>query len=214
MKVFVNILTLMRIIAIFLLPILWNFKPFILIIFLVCILLTDFFDGLLARKFHVQTLFGNLLDCIADKLFGIVTLLVLGKYIPLFWILAILESLVACINIFGLNICARVYSVYLGKVKMWLLGFTMIIGMIYIFKHLSFLYVVIGIMISILSIVYLFLIGIYLKRLIIDAKNNKHYKKYKLKRGKDLSYALFNTDFYIKNKEVSLKEQLYNVVKG
>ena len=36
--------------------------------------LTDFIDGFLARKLHVQSFFGSLLDALSDKAFGIVCL--------------------------------------------------------------------------------------------------------------------------------------------
>ena len=61
MKIFVNILTIIRLIATFVLPIIWkSFSPLWILIFVICILLTDFLDGFLARKFKVSTLLGSI----------------------------------------------------------------------------------------------------------------------------------------------------------
>ena len=80
MKIFVNSLTMLRMLATILLPILWIFlDPIYMLIFVVIILSTDFFDGMLARKFNVQTLFGSLADQFADKSFGIIILLILSR---------------------------------------------------------------------------------------------------------------------------------------
>ena len=73
MKIFVNALTIIRILATIILPLLWIYiPPIYLLIFVIIILLTDVFDGVLARRFHVQSLFGTLMDAIADKIFGII----------------------------------------------------------------------------------------------------------------------------------------------
>lgn len=208
MKLFVNILTFMRIIATFLLPILWNIYHMVLILFIVSILLTDFLDGYLARKFNVQTLFGSILDCIADKLFGIITLIVLGKYVNVFWIIAIFEGIIAIINIINLNINAKVTSIYLGKIKMWLLGFTMVLGLILIFTNNSIISKFIYLCATILGSIYFLLIYMYLRRMKADM-NDKNLSK--LKNKKDLIYALFNTKFYLENKDKPLKELLYRI---
>ena len=86
MKVFVNSLTLIRLLATFILPFVWRIlSPLGIIIFVSCVLLTDFFDGLFARTFHVQSLFGSLLDTIADKVFGIVIILIVAIYYPIYY---------------------------------------------------------------------------------------------------------------------------------
>ena len=50
------------------------------LIFLVA-LITDYFDGLVARKFNQETPFGAFLDPIADKLLVVVTILLLSRSI-------------------------------------------------------------------------------------------------------------------------------------
>ena len=48
------------------------------LIFLIA-LFTDYFDGLVARKFNQETPFGAFLDPIADKLLVVVTILLLSR---------------------------------------------------------------------------------------------------------------------------------------
>ena len=70
MKVFVNGLTLSRILGTLLLPLLFHYcHPIITMVVIALLLLTDFFDGMLARKFKVQSIFGQLADQVADKVF-------------------------------------------------------------------------------------------------------------------------------------------------
>lgn len=214
MKVFVNVLTILRVIAIFLLPIFWNFKPFILVLFLTCILLTDFFDGFLARHYHVQTVFGTFLDSIADKLFGISTLFVLSRYHKSFLVVAIFELIIALVNIIGLLLQARTSSSIIGKVKMWVIGAMMVVGIITIFddkikilrpvvdlitksNHLLDVFAIVISLISISAIVY------YIRRIIIDTKK-KTKKKFVLKDKKELMEVLFDTEYCLKNKDKPL----------
>ena len=85
MKIFVNVLTLLRIFGTLFLPFIWATHIIPLIITYVVILLaTDSFDGFLARKFHVQTLFGQIADTIADKILGIVLLIIAANSEKLF----------------------------------------------------------------------------------------------------------------------------------
>ena len=93
MKVFVNSLTISRIIGTLIFPFIWNTNNAILIIFYVAILLfTDCLDGVLARKCHVQTFFGSIMDSIADKTLGVVLVLVLANYYKNFYFLTLIGS--------------------------------------------------------------------------------------------------------------------------
>ena len=86
MKVFVNGLTLSRIFGTLLLPILFKFcSPLVTLVVIAILLSTDFFDGMLARKFKVQSIFGQIADQVADKVFGIVLLLIVASYYNLFY---------------------------------------------------------------------------------------------------------------------------------
>lgn len=134
-KIFVNALTLIRLFATFFLPFVWRLLPPIgVLIFVVAILLTDMLDGMFARGFHVQSLFGSILDAVADKMFGIMVLLIMCSYNKAFVIIVILEIFIAIINIVGGVIGAKVYSSFTGKTKMWILCLAISFATISIFK--------------------------------------------------------------------------------
>lgn len=127
--ILVNAITMSRVIGTFLIPI---FNIFLstggIIIYLICLLLTDAIDGILARKFNSSTLFGSLLDTIADKLLGIAALAVLTKnyYIMLFPIFT--EAIIMLINTRGALRGAITESSALGKIKTWVLGIAIVLG--------------------------------------------------------------------------------------
>ena len=61
-------------------------KPFYVFIFLIIGGLTDYFDGLIARRFNLKTRLGAILDPLSDKVFYLIPLTFLCKnnFIP-FW---------------------------------------------------------------------------------------------------------------------------------
>lgn len=124
-KWIVNGLTGSRVIGTFLLPVMFNSLSapfFILVVGL--LLLTDFIDGSLARKWEVSTIFGSLLDMGADKAFGIAVLIALTSMYPIMWIPALLEGLIIATNIISTNNGDIGKSSELGRVKMWVVGFS------------------------------------------------------------------------------------------
>lgn len=133
MLIFVNVLTLSRILATFLLPLFWHIlikNPVVLLTIVASILLTDFFDGMLARKYNVSTLFGMMLDSIADKMFGIIILLIVAADIKIFYLPVILELIISSINLIAAVLGATVKSSFLGKTKMWFLGISILFGLL------------------------------------------------------------------------------------
>ena len=53
-------------------------------------MITDLFDGIIARKFNMITTLGKILDPIADKLTQVVVLVCLAiRFKPLFWVLGV-----------------------------------------------------------------------------------------------------------------------------
>ncbi|MDP8217670.1 MAG: CDP-diacylglycerol--glycerol-3-phosphate 3-phosphatidyltransferase, partial [Candidatus Theseobacter exili] len=83
--------------------------------------ITDFFDGYLARKYGKVTLFGKLLDPVADKIFVIAALLFFVQidYFPA-WILLIIvvrELAVTELRIFSLKDGTEIEVSKLGKWK-------------------------------------------------------------------------------------------------
>ena len=223
MKIFVNMLTIIRLIATFILPIIWKaFSPLWILIFVLSILLTDFLDGFLARKFKVSTLLGSILDCFADKLFGIAIVLVIATYYKSFYLVLMMELIIASINIFAAFKGAYTKSSLLGRAKMWVLGLAIIIDMISIFKYnlmnfiqIKFLEDWLNIFVTYEDIIVLFGASItvgaqmmvaidYLIRIIKEIKANNKKIKYDFKSNKELKYVLTNTDYYMKNKDKSL----------
>lgn len=226
MKKFVNILTLMRILATILLPFLWRvLNPTILLIFVVLILLTDFFDGLLARTFHVQSIFGTIMDVVADKCFGIMIILILCTYDVVFVLPLILEIGIALINVLGSVFGALTKSSFLGRVKMWFLGVAIFFGMLNIFKgnvldivHIKllrdlFITLINNIDNLIFSSIFLtagseFMVAVdYSRHIMKDLDQNKKKIKYKLKSHDKLMHILFDTDYYLKHRNEAFANQ-------
>lgn len=221
MKIFVNSLTMLRVLATIILPIIWKFlNPVGILIFVVCILSTDFFDGLLARKFKVQTLFGSILDQVADKMFGIIILLIIGVYEPIFYLVAVMEMLIALINIGGGVRGARTNSSFLGKTKMWVMGIATTFALISIFDKQLYQLIDINFvreqllqfMIYEEQIVYGFafltigsqvMVALdYGKNINKEIKDNKKKIKYNFKSDEELKRVLFDTKYYLKNKDL------------
>lgn len=218
MKVFVNTLTILRLFGTFIIPFLFRVLPsIVLLIIILFILLTDFFDGFLARKFNVQTLFGTILDTIADKCFGIMILILLAIYNKWFIIPLILELSIAIINLSGSILGATTKSSFLGKTKMWFLGISALFGFMYALDLNIIGYIndnissIMLISISITSGCEIMVIVDYarhiLKELKLNKKNNKKIK-YNFKDKDDLYYALFNTEFCLKHKDEPISKQL------
>ena len=66
-------------------------RPFYVFILIIIGSLTDYFDGLIARKFNLKTRLGAILDPLSDKVFYLIPLVFLCKtnLIP-FWSLALI----------------------------------------------------------------------------------------------------------------------------
>ena len=66
-------------------------KPFYVFILIIIGGLTDYFDGLIARKFNLKTRLGAILDPLSDKVFYLIPLTYLSKnnFIP-FWSLSLI----------------------------------------------------------------------------------------------------------------------------
>lgn len=117
-KIFVNILSLSRIVGALLMPLVFsNFSMLKIVIIIALLFITDTFDGLLARKWKVQTRGGALLDPLGDKLLATSCILsFIFKDIRLLVIL-LLEIAIAIINISrGLH-GEEANTIFMGKIK-------------------------------------------------------------------------------------------------
>ncbi len=122
-----NILTLFRIFLIipfliFLFKDSWQAKLVSLCIFLLASI-TDFFDGMLARKLNQQTKFGNFMDPLADKLFvgaAFIALPSLQRDLFPFWMVFLIisrEFIITYLRIYAISRHQEVKTLWLGKTK-------------------------------------------------------------------------------------------------
>ena len=88
--------------------------------------LTDFIDGFLARRLHVQSFFGSLLDAMSDKAFGMACLLLLSTLNPIFLAILGLEIGIFAINYNSAQKDNNVKSSKAGKAKTALMAATII----------------------------------------------------------------------------------------
>lgn len=87
---------------------------------------TDFIDGQLARRLHVESFFGCLLDALSDKAFGVICLLLLSTVNPIFLAVIGLELGIFAINYKSLQDGNNVHSSLVGKAKTFLLAGTIV----------------------------------------------------------------------------------------
>mgnify|MGYP002869811012 FL=1 len=195
MKVFVNCLTTFRFIFTLFLPFIKKYiSNFSFISSIAVLFLTDFFDGKLARKYNVQTIYGSAMDTIADKTLSIVLLFMLVKDIPILVYILIFEIIIALINIIAFLQGKKTKSSYSGKVKMWFLAISIIIGFMNNFKMINNTIL----MITAFSTIIIQSITIidYIKRLSHEKKHQDRIK------WKDLKIILFDTNYYLTKNEI------------
>lgn len=195
MKVFVNLLTTFRLLIIFLFMIFFkDISSLYFLISTVLIFLTDFVDGMLARRFGVQTFFGSHMDTIADKFFsiGLVLMIVRDVHASLLPLLG--EIVIAIINLVGILKHKKAKANRLGKVKTWLVAICIIVCYLYYYFHISFIYVIASCIIT--FVVQCVVMVQYIKYLSNQKEINIMPKRMK---GKSIFYYLFDTDYYLKN---------------
>lgn len=124
-----NILTMCRPLSLlFILPIafLGNFS--IALILTGVAALTDFFDGIVARKYHAESAYGKKLDPICDKIFAIgLSLPILSVQPSLILSTIVLEMAIASISLKSEARQNKPEPTPLGKKKTWALGFELFI---------------------------------------------------------------------------------------
>lgn len=92
------------------------------------LLITDLFDGKLARKWNVQSKFGADLDAVCDKLMFLGLSVPLLINYPLFIINFLLEGAIASVNVLGRINGLDTKTVFSGKVKTWFLSLSLGLG--------------------------------------------------------------------------------------
>ncbi len=194
MKIFVNLITTFRFGFTLILPILkTKISNVFFIISIITLFLTDSIDGILARKFKVQTLYGSMMDTVADKTLSIVLLLMSMKKVDILSIVLLCEILIAIINIVGMAIGKKTQSSLLGKAKMWVLSITIVLSYMNLFNIIDYNIVIFSSVITI--IMQIFVTMDYIKSLI--KQKWVVNKKQPIKNIQELRYILFDTKYYM-----------------
>ena len=92
------------------------------------LLITDFFDGKLARKWNVQSKLGADLDAVGDKIMFLGLVLPLLVNYPVLLINLLGEVFITAVNVKGRIDGLDMKTVFLGKVKTWFLSLTLGLG--------------------------------------------------------------------------------------
>lgn len=193
MKLVTNLITTSRVFLTIILMCIYNSIPnYLFLIFIAIIFSTDFIDGKLARGFHVETFYGSLMDTIADKVLNIALLLPLLTVSKWFLVLLVLEMTILVVNTIGTIHGKKTRSLFLGKVKMWFIFLTIILGYAYVFQYIKSKYVLIALILTIICEVI-----VIIDYIIFLLKQEKNPNRFKVKNMNDLKYFLFDTDYYI-----------------
>lgn len=193
-KVLVNLITTFRLIGSLLLVILFTkIKEIFFLIGIVILFLSDFLDGIIARKFQVQTLYGSTMDTIADKVLSIVLMIPILKHLKVIYFILLGEIAIGSLNGIARLKGKHTRSSKTGKIKMWLLAITIILSYFYYFHFLSCKLALIS---CIMTIVFQLYTIIEYYRYLKQQKPKKQ-SKFLLKNYKDIGYKLFSTKYYL-----------------
>ena len=217
MKILVNTLTISRIIGSFIFPFIWfTDNPVIIIVYAMFLMLTDSLDGFLARKYHVETFFGMIMDSVADKFLGVILLFLIATKYKIVYIIIAFEVIIGFTTVFAGAVGVRTNSSILGKLKTWTLGLSILGGLIFMMPYLNLPDIFKNNEHSIINAVSFLCMGSefivlsdYLIKYVKEGKNIKHINvNMDIKPKKELKKALFDTKYYLKNKDKPVREIL------
>ncbi len=130
-KIMVNLITALRGIGgILLVPIFSVYGSIPAAIWFISFMATDWIDGYLARKYEVSSFFGALLDGMFDKLFGIISFLLLASISPSYMIPLLFEAGILGYGLYSASKGNNVKSTLIGKTKMWFLAVSVLLGLL------------------------------------------------------------------------------------
>ena len=223
--ILVNSITLIRLIGAFSLPFIYFYSDiYIASIFIILLFISDFLDGLLARKLNVCTFFGSIMDAFSDKLLSIVSFVLLGIKYNVMLLPIVIELLIFMTSCNTYKYGGNLKTSYIGKVKTFILDLSVIISFLLIGLNnfnldnniINTLISNTSLIISILALITT-LAGIitlidYIFKNIYSRKNPKYIKikneNKKFKDSKTIIRLLFDTDYFIKNRNESIMKLL------
>ena len=130
-KIMVNMITALRGIGgILLVPIFSIYGSIPAAVWFISFMATDWIDGYLARKYEVSSFFGALLDGMFDKLFGIISFLLLASISPSYMIPLLFEAGILGYGLYSASKGNNVKSTIIGKAKMWFLSVSVLLGLL------------------------------------------------------------------------------------
>ena len=230
-KIFVNSITMVRLIGTITLPIASKYlSTWGLIIYLAILLLTDAFDGMMARRLKASTLFGSLLDTSADKLLALAALAALTKNYLIMFLPITTEIIIMIVNIKGALKGAITESRQLGKIKTWVLGLSIVFGFLTLLspelitltksnifinllasfiKNSNLIMIILASITTGAGIIVFFDYRNQINKDIKKAKEEGYNIKYlKIKEKEDLKYALFDTEYYLSTRDEPLIKKI------
>lgn len=204
-KIFVNALTMFRCVFTFAMPFLINKVSYLTFLIIVGILFfTDLLDGFISRTCKAQTLFGSIMDTVADKVLSIILILCIAEKSIVLYIMLICEILIATMNLIGTINDATIVAILTGKAKMWALAIATILGYMYYFDKCDVLPVLIsGSIVIAMQVIVIWGYGNKIRKVKEIRK-----EKVKFKRGNELFKALFDTEYYLSTLDVPLLRKL------
>lgn len=192
-KILVNVITTSRLLfSFFLLPLIPKLDKYIFLFIIIFLFLTDFIDGIIARTFQVQTLYGSTMDTIADKALSIILIIPLLN-IKSIWLILLGEITISAINTWGRLKRKSTKSSLSGKIKMWFLAITIILGYLHYYQVINLQLVIPFSIIT--NIIQLYVIIYYIQYL----KKQQQTQKSMPKNKQNLWHVLFNTEYYLKH---------------
>ena len=231
-KIMVNMITALRGIGgILLVPIFSIYGSIPAAVWFISFMATDWIDGYLARKYEVSSFFGALLDGMFDKLFGIISFLLLASISPSYMIPLLFEAEILGYGLYSASKGNNVKSTITGKAKMWFLAVSVLLGLLNtdlltlenLLQTINLNSVPLDNLVRLEQVSKDSLIGMealslssYVIKDKIEDKNNKEKTPLKVKDikeviftkdkdiQKEIEYRLFDTKYYEENKDKPL----------
>lgn len=224
--VIVNLITLSRLLGAILLPFVYVYNGVsICAILTICLFATDAIDGFLARALKISTFFGSTMDAVCDKLLNFTSFIILGIEYNIMLAPFILETAIILTAYSTYRFGGNVQSTKTGKIKTVILDVCVILSFaILSLPTFNLNNIVSNYLISktsnyisffgcIITIACLFALLDYKNRNKTTRSNPKFthvkYQKRIKKNFKELFHDIFDTEFYLANKNKPIMSVFY-----